>query len=94
MYSKRRINKNKPVCGSDQNRLYTMKNHTQNKPAPDLWEDGIANSGTSFNTPPEIANDLQKYPKKSRAWLNTPPKNWTSAILRAWYRDKPHLIED
>ena len=29
-----------------------------------------------------VANEILLYEKKSRAWLETPPKNWTSAILR------------
>jgi len=41
-----------------------------------------------------VANEVKLYEKKSRAWLETPPRNWTSAILRAWYKDRPHLIED
>ena len=41
-----------------------------------------------------VANEITLYEKKSRAWLETPPRNWTSAILRAWYKDRPHLIED
>jgi len=41
-----------------------------------------------------IAYEIKTYPKKSRSWLNSEPKNWTSAILRAWYKDKPHLIQD
>ena len=41
-----------------------------------------------------MANEVKLYEKKSRAWLETPPRNWTSAILRAWYKDRPHLIAD
>ena len=41
-----------------------------------------------------VANEIKLYEKKSRAWLETPPRNWTSSILRAWYKDRPHLIED
>ena len=41
-----------------------------------------------------VANEILLYEKKSRAWLETPPKNWTSAILRRWYKDRPHLIDD
>ena len=41
-----------------------------------------------------VANEVKLYEKKSRAWLETPPRNWTSSILRAWYKDRPHLIED
>ena len=41
-----------------------------------------------------VANEILIYEKKSRAWLNSEPKNWTSAILRGWYKARPHLIED
>ena len=41
-----------------------------------------------------VANEILLYEKKSRAWLETPPRNWTSASLRAWYKDRPWLIED
>ncbi len=41
-----------------------------------------------------IAHEIKTYPKKSRAWLESQPKNWTSAMLRGWYKDKPHLIQD
>ena len=41
-----------------------------------------------------VANEIKLYEKKSRAWLNSEPKNWTSAILRGWYKARPHLIED
>ena len=41
-----------------------------------------------------VANEILLYEKKSRAWLNSEPKNWTSAILRGWYKARPHLIED
>ena len=41
-----------------------------------------------------VANEILLYEKKSRAWLESEPKNWTSAILRGWYKARPHLIED
>ena len=41
-----------------------------------------------------VANEINLYEKKSRAWLNSEPRNWTSAILRGWYKSRPHLIED
>ena len=41
-----------------------------------------------------VANEIKLYEKKSRAWLESEPKNWTSAILRGWYKARPHLIED
>jgi hypothetical protein len=41
-----------------------------------------------------VANEIKLHEKKSRAWLESQPKNWTSAMLRAWYKDRPHLIED
>ena len=41
-----------------------------------------------------VANEILLYEKKSRAWLESEPKNWTSAILRGWYKARPHQIED
>ena len=39
-----------------------------------------------------VANEILLYEKKPRSWVDSEPKNWTSAILRRWYKDKPHLI--
>ena len=41
-----------------------------------------------------IAYEIATYEKKPRSWLNSCPKNWTSAILRGWYKSRPHLIYD
>ena len=39
-----------------------------------------------------VANEIKLYEKKPRSWVDSEPKNWTSAILRGWYKSKPHLI--
>ena len=39
-----------------------------------------------------IANEIKLYEKKPRSWVDSEPKNWSSAILRGWYKSKPHLI--
>ena len=39
-----------------------------------------------------IANDLKNYEKKPRSWVDSEPKNWSSAMLRGWYKSNPHLI--
>mgnify|MGYP000617821368 FL=1 len=49
---------------------------------------------TPYEESQRIAYEILHHEKKTRAWLESPPKNWTSAILRAWYKDKPHLIEN
>jgi hypothetical protein len=41
-----------------------------------------------------VAKEIELYEKKPRSWLESEPKNWTSAILRAWYKSRPHLIHD
>jgi len=49
---------------------------------------------TPYEKNKRIAHEILHYEKKTRAWLESPPQNWTSAILRAWYKDRPHLIEN
>ena len=39
-----------------------------------------------------VANEILLYEKKPRSWVDSEPKNWTSAILRSWYKCRPHLI--
>tara|TARA_R100001163_G_scaffold65584_2_gene63375 strand:- start:1116 stop:1295 length:180 start_codon:yes stop_codon:yes gene_type:complete len=39
-----------------------------------------------------VANELKLYEKKPRSWVDSEPKNWSSAMLRGWYKSKPHLI--
>lgn len=39
-----------------------------------------------------VANEIKLYEKKPRSWVDSEPKNWTSAILRGWYKCRPHLI--
>ena len=39
-----------------------------------------------------LANEILLYEKKPRSWVDSEPKNWTSAILRGWYKCRPHLI--
>jgi hypothetical protein len=41
-----------------------------------------------------VANEILLYEKKSRAWLESEPKNWTSAILRGWYKHKSLQVND
>lgn len=39
-----------------------------------------------------VANEIQLYEKKPRSWVDSEPKNWSSAMLRGWYKCRPHLI--
>jgi hypothetical protein len=39
-----------------------------------------------------VANEIKLYEKKPRSWVDSEPKNWTSSILRGWYKCRPHLI--
>jgi len=39
-----------------------------------------------------IAYEIATYEKKPRSWVDSDPKNYASAMLRSWYKDKPHLI--
>ncbi len=39
-----------------------------------------------------VANEIRLYEKKPRSWVDSEPKNWSSAMLRGWYKSKPHLI--
>jgi len=39
-----------------------------------------------------VANEIKLYEKKPRSWVDSEPKNWSSAILRGWYKCRPHLI--
>ena len=39
-----------------------------------------------------VANEIQLYEKKPRSWVDSDPKNWSSAMLRGWYKSRPHLI--
>ena len=39
-----------------------------------------------------VANEILLYEKKPRSWVDSEPKNWTSAILRGWYKCRPRLI--
>jgi len=39
-----------------------------------------------------VANEIKLYEKKPRSWVDSEPKNWSSAMLRGWYKSKPHLI--
>jgi len=39
-----------------------------------------------------VANEIKLYEKKPRSWVDSEPKNWSSAILRGWYKSRPHLI--
>ena len=39
-----------------------------------------------------VANEILLYEKKPRSWVDSDPKNWSSAMLRGWYKSKPHLI--
>ena len=39
-----------------------------------------------------VANEIKLYEKKTRSWVDSEPKNWSSAMLRGWYKSKPHLI--
>ena len=41
-----------------------------------------------------VAKEIELYEKKPRYWLESEPKNWTSAMIRVWYKDRPHLIFD
>ena len=77
------------LWGNAYNTLYSILNNntTTMKKLPFKKE-------TEQQKKTRVANEILLYEKKSRAWLETPPRNWTSAILRAWYKDRPHLIED
>jgi hypothetical protein len=39
-----------------------------------------------------VANEIKLYEKKPRSWVDSEPKNWSSAMLRGWYKCRPHLI--
>ena len=39
-----------------------------------------------------VANEILLYEKKPRSWVDSEPKNWSSAMLRGWYKCRPHLI--
>ena len=39
-----------------------------------------------------VANEIKLYEKKPRSWVDSEPKNWSSAMLRGWYKNRPHLI--
>ena len=39
-----------------------------------------------------VANEIKLYEKKPRSWVDSDPKNWSSAMLRGWYKCRPHLI--
>ena len=39
-----------------------------------------------------VANEIRLYEKKPRSWVDSEPKNWSSAMLRGWYKSRPHLI--
>lgn len=39
-----------------------------------------------------VANEIKLYEKKPRSWVDSEPKNWSSAMLRGWYKSRPHLI--
>ena len=39
-----------------------------------------------------VANEIELYEKKPRSWVDSEPKNWSSAMLRGWYKCRPHLI--
>jgi len=39
-----------------------------------------------------VANEIKIYEKKPRSWVDSEPKNWSSAMLRGWYKSRPHLI--
>ena len=39
-----------------------------------------------------VANEIELYEKKPRSWVDSDPKNWSSAMLRGWYKSRPHLI--
>ena len=39
-----------------------------------------------------VANEIKLYEKKPRSWVDSDPKNWSSAMLRGWYKSRPHLI--
>jgi len=39
-----------------------------------------------------VANEIELYEKKPRSWVDSEPKNWSSAMLRGWYKSRPHLI--
>ena len=39
-----------------------------------------------------IANEIKLYEKKPRSWVESEPKNWSSAMLRGWYKSHSHLI--
>ena len=39
-----------------------------------------------------VANEIELYEKKPRSWVDSEPKNWSSAMLRGWYKNRPHLI--
>jgi hypothetical protein len=41
-----------------------------------------------------VANEIKLYEKKPRSWVDSEPKNWSSAMLRGWYKSRPHLIYD
>ena len=38
-----------------------------------------------------VANEILLYEKKPRSWVDSEPKNWSSAMLRGWYKCRPHL---
>ena len=39
-----------------------------------------------------VANEIKLYEKKPRSWVDSEPKNLSSAMLRGWYKCRPHLI--
>jgi len=49
---------------------------------------------TPYEKNKRIAHEILHHEKKTKAWLESPPQNWTSAMLRGWYKDRPHLIEN
>ena len=45
---------------------------------------------TSEEKEMRIANEIKIYEKKPRSWVDSEPKNWSSAKLRGWYKCRPH----
>ena len=39
-----------------------------------------------------VANEIKLYEKKPRSWVDSDAPNWSSAMLRGWYKSRPHLI--
>ena len=47
---------------------------------------------TAIEKEKRIAYEIATYEKKPKSWVHSCPKNWTSAILKGWYKSRPHLI--